>query len=192
MPLSRSICCLAAVATLALGAGLPQVTPLVAAEQAIAPEHNPPGDIPDNQVFIAYAGHGFSMQVPEGWTRQDLPDGARFSDKYNIIEVKAAGASEAPSVQTATSDEVAALVANGRAVELTGVKSVTLDHQPAIRIDYLSNSEPNSVTGRQIRLEHARYLFFKSGTLVRLDMAAPEGADNVDQWLLMAKSVRLD
>ena len=37
-----------------------------AAEQAVAPERNPPGDISDSQVFISYAGPGFSMQVPEG------------------------------------------------------------------------------------------------------------------------------
>ncbi len=188
----RLIHCLAAVATLSLGTGLPVVAPVVAAEQAVAPERNPPGDIPDSQVFIAYSGPGFSMQVPEGWTRQDRPEGARFSDKYNIVEATAVSASEAPSLQAASSDEVADLSANGRAVELTGVKAVTLGDRLAIRIDYLSNSEPNSVTGKQIRLEHARYLFFKPGTLVRLDMAAPEGADNVDQWLFMAKSVQLD
>jgi len=47
------------------------------------------------------------------------------------------------------------------------------------------------VTGKQIRLEDVRFLYFKAGKLVTLDMAAPFGADNVDQWNLMANSVRL-
>ena len=31
-------------------------------------------------------------------------------------------------------------------------------------------------------------LFFKDGKLATLDMAAPQGADNVDDWSLMANS----
>jgi HKD family nuclease len=37
-------------------------------EQPLKPEKNPPGDIPDNQVFIDYVSTlGFSLKVPEGW-----------------------------------------------------------------------------------------------------------------------------
>ncbi len=46
------------------------------------------------------------------------------------------------------------------------------------------------MTNKQVRLEHDRYLFYKNGKLVTLDMAAPQGADNVDAWLLMADSFR--
>jgi hypothetical protein len=57
-----------------------------------------------------------------------------------------------------------------------------------VLIVYTSNSEPNAVTNRQIRLENNRYLFFKAGKIVTLDLSAPVGADNVDQWKLMAES----
>ena len=51
-------------------------------EQPLKPERNPPGDIPDNQVFIDYVSPlGFSLKVPEGWARRDTPDGASFADK---------------------------------------------------------------------------------------------------------------
>src|SRR3954463_3636505 len=32
-------------------------------------EVSPAGDIPDDQVFIPFAGQGFSVKVPEGWSR---------------------------------------------------------------------------------------------------------------------------
>jgi hypothetical protein len=171
-----------------LGAGL---IPALAAEQAVAPERNPPGDIPDSQVFITYTAPGFSMQVPEGWSRNDVAGGAQFSDKYNLLEITSADATAAPTVESAKSGEAADLVAKGHAVAITGITAVNLDGGPAIRIEYQANSAPNDVTGKQIRLERVRYLYSKGNKLVRLDMAAPAGADNVDQWLLMANSVKL-
>lgn len=162
-----------------------------AAEAAVAPETNPPGDIPDSQVFIAYAGPGFAMQVPEGWSRNDIAGGARFADKYNLIEVTIADGL-APTVANATSGEAAEMTAKGRAVKITGIKQVKLKGGTAIRIQYEANSAPNDVTGKQIRLERVRYLYGKNGKLLRLDMAAPAGADNVDQWLLMANSVTMN
>jgi hypothetical protein len=57
----------------------------------------------------------------------------------------------------------------GRAVEVKGVSAETLPGGPAIHIDYMSNSEPNAVTTKKIRLENARHLFFKS-----VSLAAPD------------------
>jgi hypothetical protein len=78
----------------------------------------------------------------------------------------------------------------GRAVRVTAVKHVKLPAGEAIRIVYTSNSEPNAVTNKQVRLENERYLFFKDGKLVTLELYAPKGADNVDQWQLMSNSFR--
>src|SRR5437588_6356938 len=44
-------------------------------------EVHPPGDIPDNQQFVAYAGQGFTVSVPEGWGRTTTSTGVRFTDK---------------------------------------------------------------------------------------------------------------
>ena len=53
----------------------------VAQEKAVAPEKNPPGDIPDCQVFITYTSPlGFSLTIPEGWSSKDRADGASIFD----------------------------------------------------------------------------------------------------------------
>jgi ABC-type oligopeptide transport system ATPase subunit len=61
---------------------------------------------------------------------------------------------------------------------------------PAVQIIYTSNSDPNPVTNKQIRLENERYLIAHNGKLATLTMSAPAGADNADQWKLMADSFR--
>jgi hypothetical protein len=161
----------------------------VAQETAVAPEKNPPGDIPDNQVFVQYTSPlGFGIKIPEGWSRAERPDGARFSDKYNIIDLAIAKADQPPTAASAATRQAAELKTAGRAVDIKSVKDVKLRSGPAVLISYVSNSDPNPVTNKQIRLEHERFLMFKNGTLVSLDLSAPLGADNVDQWKLMSNS----
>lgn len=183
---------LAASLTVALGAVIAAqigVGPAIARETAVAPEKNPPGDIPDSQVFVQYKSpSGFSMKVPEGWARVDRTDGARFSDKYNIIDLAVSKVDQPPSAATVKTREAPELQKGGHAVEITSIKEVKLKSGPAVLISYASNSDPNAVTNKQIRLEHDRYLMFKNGTLVSLDLSAPLGADNVDQWRLMSNS----
>ena len=180
--------------SLALALSVATIAPIVigpaaAQETAVAPEKNPPGDIPDNQVFVQYTSpSGFSIKVPEGWSRVDRPDGARFSDKYNIIDLAVSKADQPPDTASAKARDAAELKRAGRAVEIKSVKDVKLKSGPAVLISYASNSDPSPVTNKQIRLEHERYLMFKNATLVSLDLSAPLGADNVDQWKLMSNS----
>jgi hypothetical protein len=182
--------------SLALALSVATIAPIVigpaaAQETAVAPEKNPPGDIPDNQVFVQYTSpSGFSIKVPEGWSRVDRPDGARFSDKYNIIDLAVSKADQPPDTASAKARDAAELKRAGRAVEIKSVKDVKLKSGPAVLISYASNSDPSPVTNKQIRLEHERYLMFKNATLVSLDLSAPLGADNVDQWKLMSDSFR--
>ncbi|WP_095202607.1 hypothetical protein [Mesorhizobium carmichaelinearum] len=165
--------------------------PALAAEKPVQPEKNPPGDIPDSQVFIDYTSpQGFALKVPEGWARSDRADGASFVDKLDGVVVSVSKADAAPTVDSAKADYVAKLEAAGRAVRVSAVKQVKLPAGTAIRIVYTSNSEPNAVTNRQVRLENERYLYFKDGKLVALELYAPKGADNVDQWQLMSNSFR--
>lgn len=167
------------------------VMPTLAAEQPVAAEKNPPGDIPDTQVFIDYAApQGFALKVPEGWARTDKADGASFVDKLDGVVVTVSKAAAAPTAAAARATYVPELEKTERAVKVTAVKSATLPAGKAVRIVYTSNSEPNAVTSRQVRLENERYLFFKDGKMVTLELYAPKGADNVDQWQLMSKSFR--
>ena len=160
-----------------------------AAEKAVAPERNPPGDIPDTQVFVTYTSPlGFAIKVPEGWSRKESAQSVSFADKYNTIEVAFASAAAAPTADSVKSADVRDLEKTGLAVKLTKVKDVKLKSGAAVLVSYTANSAPNAVTNKPIRLEHDRYLIYKDGTLAILDMAAPQGADNIDDWSMMANS----
>lgn len=183
---------LALITTLASFGGAPNMlSAAVAQEKLVAPEKNPPGDIPDDQVFIDYkAPAGFTIKVPEGWSRVEIPNGTRFFDKYDQIEMTAGTATTPPKAASAKADEVPALEKAGHAVKLGAVQDVKLKGGPALRITYLANSETNAVTNKPIRLEHERYVFFNQGKTITLDLAAPAGADNADQWRLISNSLR--
>ncbi|MFJ6328660.1 MULTISPECIES: hypothetical protein [unclassified Rhizobium] len=180
-----SLACLGSTLTLA------ESSPAFSAEKAVPAEKNPPGDIPDTQVFIDYASpHHFMMKVPEGWARSDRADGTSFIDKLDGVIVSVSKATTAPTIESVKTNEVTNLKTAGRAVTIASVDAVKLPAGPAIRIVYNSNSEPNAVTNKQVRLENERYLYFKDGKLVTIELYAPKGADNVDQWQLMSKSFR--
>lgn len=181
------------LAALAVASPIPVIgtMPGFAAEKAVPAEKNPPGDIPDSQVFIDYASpEGFTLKVPEGWARTDRPDGASFVDKLDGVLVTLAPEGAAPTVESARTSYVRKLQAQEHAVEVTSVKAVKLSAGAAIRIAYTSNSEPNAVTSKPVRLENERYLLFRNGKLVTLELYAPKGADNADQWQLMSRSFR--
>ncbi|MFM0557255.1 hypothetical protein P0D69_40800 [Paraburkholderia sediminicola] len=162
---------------------------LATTERSATPEKNPPGDIPDTQVFVTYRSPaGFSLEVPEGWARKERRDGARFADKYNIVDISAAPAASAPTASSVTAHEAAELARTGHAVKIGAIKNVSLRSGPAVLIAYTSNSEPNPVTNKRLRLENHRYLIYRGGTLATLDLSAPLGADNADQWNLMSNS----
>ena len=164
----------------------------VRAEQPVPAEKNPPGDIPDTQVFVEYAAAAVSMKVPEGWARTDEPGGVVFADKYNRVELLTVTASNPVTASSVSSHEAKDLAAGKGAVKVSSVKEVKLDGGKAVRIDYSANSAPNPVTNKQIRLEEVRfYLPGSTGKVAVLDMSAPFGADNVDQWNVMANSLRV-
>jgi hypothetical protein len=170
---------------------VPMSSPATAQEQPVATEKNPPGDIPDSQVFILYRSSlGFSLKIPEGWARTDRTDGAAFVDKYDTVDVSVASAAVAPTAESAANNEAVALTKSARAVKVSAVEDVRLPAGPAVLIVYTSNSAPNAVTNKQIRLENNRYLYYHAGKLATLDLSAPAGADNVDQWQRIATSFR--
>jgi hypothetical protein len=168
-----------------------QTTEPIATQQAMEPEKSPPGDIPDEQLFVPYESPSrFTIEIPEGWAKTDNGNSVMFADKYNIIDIAVSVAATAPTAQSVETDMIPALVATDRAIEVSKVTDVTLPGGAAVRIDYASNSDPNPVTNKQVRLEDNRYVFFKDGKLVTVTFAAPFGADNVDAWKQMAESFK--
>ena len=162
-----------------------------AAEAPVAAEVSPPGDIPDSQAFITFKSTmGFSIKVPEGWSHKDGKDGAVFNDKYNHISLMF-GASDMPvDLAYAKSALVPDLEKNGHAVQINKIEEVVLKSGKVVKIAYDSNSEPNDVTNKKVREENERFYFVKNGKLVVLQLSAPKGADNVDQWQLISSSFK--
>jgi hypothetical protein len=125
----------------------------IATEQPVAAEISPAGDIPDNQVFVVFASPsgGYQLQVPEGWARTDNGTDVRFVSKLDGVQVAVVSASTPPTVASAQAAQVADLQRSGRAVQVTGVQQVQLPSGAAIQVDYASNSDPDPVTGKQVR-----------------------------------------
>ncbi|MFL5767492.1 MAG: hypothetical protein ACJ758_06560 [Actinomycetota bacterium] len=150
----------------------------------MAPEVNPPGDIPDNTQFVPYTSKdgGFTVTVPEGWSRRTHNSSVSFSDKLNTITLSWVSAAKPPSLRSAKASDIPQLSSSELAFRLQSVKTVTLPAGKAVMIDYGANSKPNGVTGKQYRLVILRYDLFNNGTEVHLVLSSPVGADNVDPW----------
>lgn len=176
----------------AAGAAFPAPGPAQPAATPVAAQASPAGDIPDTQAFVTFVsrGGGYALEVPEGWARTARGPDVLFVDKLDGVRVTVTHAARAPTAARARTAEVAALVRSGRAVQVSSVRDVRLPGGAAVLVAYTSMSEPNPVTGRQVRLEDNAYLFFKDGRLVTLTLWAPAGADNADQWQRMARSFR--
>jgi hypothetical protein len=164
----------------------------VPSEKPVPTEDSPPGDIPDSIAFVPYRSRtgGFSITTPEGWSRTTSKDSVTFTDKLNTVQVTWAAAASAPTVKSATADEVLALEHSVRAFSLVSVKSATLPAGPSVLISYQANSDPNRVTGKQYRQDVLRYELFHQGTEVNLTLLSPVGADNVDPWRIVTESFR--
>ncbi|MFN2604133.1 MAG: hypothetical protein ABR582_15445 [Gemmatimonadaceae bacterium] len=161
-------------------------------ESAVAPEVNPPGDIPDSQAFVKYrsAVGGYELDVPEGWARTENGPDVSFVSKYDGVRVSVSNATTAPTAASVRANEAKQIQSEGHAVTITSVSDVTLPAGKAVVVKYTSNSEPNAVTNKVVRLENEAYIFFRTGKEATLTVWAPQGADNVDQWSRMSKSFR--
>ena len=156
-------------------------------------ENNPPGDIPDNLAFVKYAnkGGGYSFTHPEGWARTGSGVRVRFTDKLNGVTAESLPASQAPTVASARSTDVPRLRSSVPAFELRHVDAVTLPAGHGVRIVFRRNSDSDPVTGKVYRDEVEEYVVFHAGTLVRMDLYGPVGADNVDAYRTMSQSLSI-
>lgn len=163
-----------------------------AAVDAGGTETNPVGDIPDTQAFIDYAppGGGYTVQIPEGWSRAENSDGSiSFTDKYNSVRIEQTSAATAPSVASGQ-QELAALSAADAAVTPGAATVVSRAAGPVLQLTYQADSTPNSVTGKTVRQDVERYEFWTGGTQLTVTLSAPVGADNVDPWRTITDSLR--
>jgi hypothetical protein len=148
----------------------PAATTKAAAAKPAAPEVSPSGDIPDNQAYVDYAppGLGYTVKVPEGWSRTNAGGVTTFSDKLNSIRLEggrpaAHGGQASPVKRTAGT---------------------------AQRLTYTTQSAPNAVTGKTQTDAVERYVFTHGGRTAVLTLTGPKTADNVDPWKIVTNSLR--
>jgi len=197
LPLSTRVATLAPASTTANNSptqppNTEEAISTVPPENPLAPETNPLGDIPDSQVFIKFIASpgNYSLEVPEGWARTTEASNVLFVDKFDGVSVTLQPATSAPTAKTAGQNEIATLSQTQRAFKVGEISNVKLPGGQAVRITATANSDPDPVTGKQVRLEEEIYLFYNNGTLAMFQLWAPLGADNVDQWKRMVESFR--
>jgi hypothetical protein len=155
-------------------------------------ENSPPGDIPDNQAYVAYSppGGGYRVKVPEGWARTSAGGAVTFTDKLNSIRMESVPAHAAPTVATAKRTLLPQLQQRVHGFALRSVSTVERKAGTAIRIAYGADAPASAVTNRAGQDDVERYVFFHNGEDVVLTLSGPKGADNVDPWRLVTDSLR--
>jgi hypothetical protein len=156
----------------------------------VATESNPPGDIPDNQAFVAFQGASFSVKVPEGWARNVMATTTSFSDKLNRIEVMPSAPSAAPTPQSVTATVVPQLSRTVPRFALGKISEVSRPAGKVVLVTYQGDSAQDPVTGKVVRDAFERYLFYQGGKQLTLTLVGPVNADNVDPWKIVSDSVR--
>ncbi|MEV5868374.1 hypothetical protein [Streptomyces tendae] len=155
-------------------------------------ESNPPGDIPDNQVFVAYRPTGgftgFTVKVPEGWARTDKGGTTVFTDKLNSVTIATANASTAPTVTSVKDTVVPQLRGKVSKFASPKVSQVPRKAGSVVLLTYRGDSAKDSVTGKVVRDAFERYTFYRQGHEVDLTLSGPVNADNVDPWRIVSDS----
>jgi hypothetical protein len=157
-----------------------------------APDATPPGDIPDTQVYVPYSppGGGYSVKVPEGWSRSSSGGAVVFTDNLNSIRLESMPANKAPTVSTAQKSLVAQLSHSVNGFSTPKVSTVSRSAGPAVLITYFAWGKPNPVTGKKPPEAVERYIFFHKGKEVILTLSGEKNADNVDPWRTVTNSLR--
>jgi len=170
----------ATTTTTATATGTPRApSPLQAEANATAS-----GDIPDNQVFIAFRNTSarYSLKYPEGWAQQGSGTRVTFRDKNNVVRIV---------VSPGGPRSIAQIRADLTGAHLTqSPQSLSLAGGTAYKVVYRTVSAPNAVTGKRVTLTVDRYYLPHGGNEAVVDLGTPVGVDNVDAYRLMIESFR--
>jgi hypothetical protein len=156
------------------------------------------GDIPDNQVFLAYrnAKAGYSMKYPEGWAIAGKGGGVTIRDKNNVVHV-VTDTSAATATQAAA--DMRSLAASTPRFSFkppmahptcTNMGSTTRLPLVSVHVVYTTEGKTDPVTGKRAVLNVDRYYLAHNGKRAIVDLGTPQGVDNVDAYCLMIASFR--
>lgn len=156
----------------------------------VAPEVVEPGDIPDNQVFVAFqsADGTYSVTVPEGWARTETGGVVVFTDKYNSVTISSMASTAVAAVDDVKTNGLTD-VSSDPTFRLVDVQPITRKAGEGVLATYEIGSAPNPVTGKKALLAVERYVFNHHGTTVVLTLSGAKGADNVDPWKVVSDSL---
>ena len=148
------------------------------------------GDIPDNQVFLTFRNpsSGYSIVYPEGWAKTGSGDKVTFQDKNNVIYIAVQRGSK-PTVSSVEAG-VAKLKASTPSVKVSSAQTLTIGGEPVVKATYSSESKPNPVTGKRVRLVVDRYAYYKAGRVALVDLGTAAGVDNVDAYRMISRSFK--
>ncbi|MCW2845259.1 MAG: lipoprotein [Nocardioides sp.] len=157
-----------------------------------ATEFNPPGDIPDDAVFVDHVAprSHVHFMVPEGWAETTSGGVATFTDKYNSVSIEVRPRGSAPTVASARKHDVPELRRTVPSFAAGDITTVTRQHGSAVHITYLLDSAPNPVTDKVVRDVAERFEFWHAGEEAILTLTGPEHADNVDPWQIVSDSLQ--
>ena len=148
------------------------------------------GDIPDNQVFVTFhdATAGYSMQYPEGWVQAGSGADVTLRDKNNLVHIVVRNGG-APTARGATL-ELEGQRRSTPSLQVAAPRTVTVGGAPVLKVAYSTESPPNAVTGRRVRLLVDRYVVPGRRRYALVDLGTPTGVDNVDAYRMMIGSFR--
>jgi hypothetical protein len=148
------------------------------------------GDIPDSQNFLTLTSQHLrvSMIYPEGWTVQEGSSAVSIKDKNNLVRI--ALAQGAPATTASVQAQLAALRRVTPALTTGSVQAIALKSGPAVKATYTTQSAPNPVTGKQVKLKVDRYVLSHGGRVAIVELGSPVGVDNVDAYKRMIMSFK--
>jgi hypothetical protein len=168
------------------GTGAPAPSLSASAPQT---ESNPPGDIPDNQAYVAYqpTPPAFSVKVPEGWAKTTQAGGVTFTDKLNSVQITSSSSAAQPT-EASVKTKVTSTEGAGTGFAFDKVSKAVRKNASGLVAIYRVDTAPNPVTGKVINDDVEQYVFWRNGTEVDLRLSGPHGADNVDPWRIVTDS----
>jgi hypothetical protein len=142
----------------------------------------------DNQIFITYrSSQGFSLKVPESWTRTEAASSVVFEDKQLRIEVSIVSPRASHTAATARTTRSAK---RHREVVIHCVRETKLPAGCPIQIRFTSAFQPSPGANKEICLASERYLITGFGKIAVLTFCAPAVAQAAGLWKLIADSFR--
>ena len=148
------------------------------------------GDIPDNQVFLTFhdKAAAYSISYPEGWAQTGSDGDVSFRDKNNLVHI-VVGPGAQPTAASVKAD-LAKERARTPSLQAGTPQPLALKAGKAFKVTYTTESAPNAVTGKRVKLTVDRYVLAKGGKRAIVDLGTPVGVDNVDAYRMMAQSFR--